>query len=133
MSPDGRWVAFDSTASGDFQVQVVAVSGPGQRVAVTANGGYAPRWSRDGRQLFYRRNRAVLAVDVTATADAIRLGPERPLFEWDAAAEYEVGPQGDFYGVQPLRGVSQQTAIQLRTNWFAEVERRVGGAERPLQ
>ena len=79
VSPDGRWVAFDSTASGDFQVQVVAVSGPGQRVAVTANGGYAPRWSRDGRKLFYRRNRAVLAVDVTATARRDPAGSGAPV------------------------------------------------------
>jgi eukaryotic-like serine/threonine-protein kinase len=127
VSPDGRWVAFDSTASGDFQVQVAPVSGQGRRVAVTANGGYAARWSRDGRQLFYRRDRALLAVEAKTSPDGIHFGPERTLFEWDTALEYEVGPQGEFYSVQPLPGGALQRAIQLRTNWLADVERRVGG------
>jgi hypothetical protein len=92
---------------------------------VNARGGQTPRWSRDGRQLFFRRDGAVLAVDVDASAGDIHFGPERRLFEWDVAREYDVSPSGEFYGMQAVPGAAEQTSIQLRTRWFEEVERVV--------
>ncbi len=92
---------------------------------MNARGGQTPRWSRDGRQLFFRRDGAVLAVDVDASAGDIHFGPERRLFEWDVAREYDVSPSGEFYGMQAVPGAAEQTSIQLRTRWFEEVERVV--------
>jgi hypothetical protein len=94
-------------------------------VAVNARGGEAPRWSRDGRQLFFRRDGAVLAVDVTATEGDIHFGPERKLFEWEVSREYDVSPSGEFYSMEPVPGAAQQTSIQVRTRWFEEVARLV--------
>lgn len=126
ISPDGRWLAYDSTATGQAQIYVVPFLDGGSRVAVSSGGGVYPVWSRDGKELFFRRDRGMIAVDVTATSDAIRFGPERRLFEWDIGREFVVGPRGDFYGVEPVPGAALQTSIQLRTNWFDEVRRLVG-------
>jgi hypothetical protein len=128
VSPDGRWVAFDSLAtSGDEQVAVVPLTGRAGPVAVTARGGF-PEWSHDGRQLFFRAGRAVKVVDVTADGTGIHVGHERTLFEWDALArEYAVSPRGEFYGLEPVPGTALQRSLHLRTNWFAEVERLIGG------
>ena len=101
------------------------VDGRGRRVAVNARGGEAPRWSRDGRQLFFRRDGAVLAVDVEAVSGDIHFSPERTLFEWDVARDYDVSPSGEFYSMEAVPGAAQQTSIQLRTRWVEEVERVV--------
>jgi Tol biopolymer transport system component/tRNA A-37 threonylcarbamoyl transferase component Bud32 len=130
-SPDGRWVAFDSTASGTAQIYVTPLS-QARRIAVTSGGGRFPVWSRDGRELFFRRDRAVIAVSVSVENDRIRFGPEQKLFEWnvDANREFAVGRDGSFYSVEAVPGAAQQTSIQLRTDWFTEVARRAAGARR---
>ena len=130
VSPDGRFVAFDSAASGDYQVHVRPLSSEGERVTVTAGGGRWPVWSRDGRTLFFRRGRQVLAVAATVAQAAIRFGEERAVLEWDVARSFEVGPDGTFYGVEPVPGAGVQTSLELQTGWFAEVERLAGHAKR---
>jgi serine/threonine-protein kinase len=54
VSPDGRWVAFESNESGQFEVYVRpfpdVVSG---RWQVSTGGGRQPLWARNGRELFY--------------------------------------------------------------------------------
>ena len=131
-SPDGRWLAYDSTASGIAQIYVIPLSGEPRRVAVTSVASRFPVWSRDGRELFFRRDRLVLAVDVTLDRDRLRIGAERKLFEWnvDANREFAVGPDGSFYAVEAVPGAAQQTNIQLRTDWFTAVSRLVAGGSR---
>jgi len=123
LSPDGRWLAYDSTATGVFEVYVLPLSGPGGRVPVTATGGMMPFWSPDGRELLFRRDRAVLAVPVKTAGTIIEFGEERRLFEWDTARDWAIAPNGDIYGAEPVPGAALQTTIQLRTGWFAELQR----------
>ena len=52
FSPDGRAVAFVSHETGRPEV-VIATLGPGRRQQVSTGGGLAPRWRKDGRELFY--------------------------------------------------------------------------------
>jgi Tol biopolymer transport system component len=131
VSTDGRLIAFDSAASGEYQVYVRPLSSQGERVTVTARGGRWPAWSRDGRTLFFRRGRQVLAVTATLAGGGIRFGEERAVLEWDVARSFEVGPDGTFYGVEPVPGAAVETSLELQTGWFAEVERLVGpGARR---
>src|ERR1022692_5056415 len=57
ISPDGRWVAYSSAASADFEVFVMPLSpqrrAAGRKWLVSNGGGHSPIWSRNGRQLFY--------------------------------------------------------------------------------
>jgi dipeptidyl aminopeptidase/acylaminoacyl peptidase len=125
VSPDGLWLAFDSTMAGQYQVYATSISGKGARVAVTERGGQSPRWSRDGRQLFFRRGGALFAVDAAVSGADIHFGPEREMFKWDVAREYDVAASGEFYSLEPVPGAAHQTSIQLKTGWFAEVDRLV--------
>ena len=54
LSPDGRWLAYVSSDSGQNQVFVQAFPDPGPRVQVSTSGGEWPRWTADGRALVYR-------------------------------------------------------------------------------
>ena len=62
FSPDGRSIAYASNESGQFDVYVDSFPKPGTRVRVTTAGGTEPRWSHDGRELFFRRGSAIHAV-----------------------------------------------------------------------
>ena len=53
LSPDGRWLAYVSNQSGRVEVYVQPYPGPGARQQISVDGGTAPAWSRDGRELFY--------------------------------------------------------------------------------
>src|SRR5207237_4069750 len=64
VSPDGHWVAFVTNESGIDQVVVQPFPGPGAHVQVSTSGGVEPVWSRDGRRLFYRAGRQVMAASV---------------------------------------------------------------------
>ncbi|HSB28927.1 MAG TPA: protein kinase [Pyrinomonadaceae bacterium] len=68
FSPDGKWMAFVSDETGDYQVYVTAYPGPGSTVAVSTKGGLSPIWSGDGHELFFRLGSKVLAAQMTGTA-----------------------------------------------------------------
>src|SRR5262249_25271693 len=53
FSPDGHWLAYGSNESGRSEVYVIPYPGPGPRQQVSNEGGTAPAWSHDGRELFY--------------------------------------------------------------------------------
>ncbi len=54
VSPDGRWVAFESSLSGSAEVYVAPLPGPGGRHLVSSGGGMMPRWTRDGGSIIYQ-------------------------------------------------------------------------------
>jgi Tol biopolymer transport system component len=53
FSPDGQWVAYDSTETGRSEVYVQAFPAGGDRHQVSQNGGIQPTWSRDGREIYF--------------------------------------------------------------------------------
>jgi Tol biopolymer transport system component len=67
LAPDGRWLAYVSDESG--QPDVYAAPWPrGPRVRVSFAGGTRPRWSRDGRALFFLRGTHIMRTDVSGAA-----------------------------------------------------------------
>jgi serine/threonine-protein kinase len=65
-SPDGRWVAYTSDASGREEVYLDSFSRPGKRVMISQGGGRQPVWRGDGRELYYWRGDELVAVHVAA-------------------------------------------------------------------
>ncbi len=53
FSPDGKWIAYESTESGRWEVYAQAFPGPGPKARVSINGGAQPRWGPDGKELFF--------------------------------------------------------------------------------
>jgi len=98
FSPDGRFVAYtsDESGSGRYDVYIAPFPhGPKVRVS-TAEGGHAPRWARDGRELFYlTSDRRLVAVPVR-TRQALELGSAQTLFTTGATmwSDYDVSIEG---------------------------------------
>jgi len=140
FSPDGRWLAFASDESGRPEVFVQPFPGPGARTLISRDeGGTAPAWDRDGRQLFYvvpvlsREKASVRMMAVTLTLGTqLTAGEPRFLFESTALTagssvrNYDVTPDGRFLAVQPReRTPIRPTQIVLVQNWLEELTRRV--------
>ena len=89
ISPDGRWVAYTSDASGRAEVYLDSYRRPGRRVLISEGGGVDPAWRRDGRELYYWRDGALVAVQLApAAGDAAPIeGEQRVLFR----APYQPG------------------------------------------
>ena len=81
LSPDGRWLAYTSNESGSSEVIVQPFPDPeGGKWPVSPNGGSAPRWRRDGRELFYVDGEGrLVSVPVTA-GPTFAPGRATPLF-----------------------------------------------------
>ena len=77
ISPDGRWIAYESDQTGRLEVYVrtfPAVSAG--RWQVSTDGGMAPLWGRDGRELFYVRESAILSVALETNGSVKASAPE---------------------------------------------------------
>ncbi|MEX2178144.1 MAG: protein kinase, partial [Gemmatimonadaceae bacterium] len=73
FSPTGRWVAYEEAAGDRGNVFIASADGSGGRRQVSVDGGSQPRWTRDGREIVYRRGEAMFAVAVDpATGDVGR-------------------------------------------------------------
>jgi len=82
LSPDGRWLAYESNESGRPEIFVQAFPGPGGRWQVSTEGGRFASWHRDGKELVYiARNSRLMSVGVSASEDAFHSSEPRPLFQ----------------------------------------------------
>ncbi len=130
LSPDGRWLAYQSDESGQNEVYVRPFPGPGAKVLVSQDGGAEPVWSRDGHELFYRgfgqQGTPLVAVAVRA-APEFRVLSRTTLF--DAAdfegasphANYDASPDGRSFVMVRQGPLSEMVLVQ---NWAEEARRR---------
>jgi eukaryotic-like serine/threonine-protein kinase len=126
LSPDGRWLAYDSDESGGSEVYVQSYPAPGGKWLVSSGGGDAARWNPNGRELFYRNGGKMMAVDVT-TSPRFAVATPRLLFEGqDFTNAWDVSPDGQrFLMVKPVEQQQAATQINVVLNWFEELKRRV--------
>jgi Tol biopolymer transport system component len=68
ISPDGKWLAYDANDTGRSQVYVSALPQAARRIPVSEDGGIEPRWSRDGRELYYRKDDRIIAATLAPGA-----------------------------------------------------------------
>ncbi|MFQ5744114.1 MAG: protein kinase [Acidobacteriota bacterium] len=123
ISPDGKWVAYQSNQTGQWEVYVRPFPEGKPKVKVSTEGGYSPRWSPDGRRLFYRRAGQFIAVEVKSEP-TFSAGLPRPLFEGPYRGAYDVGKGSrPFVGVIEAAGEGSTARINLVLNWFEELER----------
>ena len=81
ISPDSRFVAYDSDESGVFELYVRPFRRAGPAVRISTGGGRAARWRRDGRELYYASpDGHLMAVDVRLS-DPPQLGAPHALFQ----------------------------------------------------
>jgi len=121
FSPDSRWIAYVSEESGEVEVYLRPVSG-GSRFQISAGGGALPRWSRDGRSLFYRFGDEFFSVPVSA-ADPPQIGKPRLMFRLSWVRNWDV--IDDEFIVLTGQPRFMATSINIIPNFFEEVKARI--------
>jgi Tol biopolymer transport system component len=119
VSPDGRWLAYLSTESGQQEAYVQSLGENPEKARVSASGATLLRWSRDGREIFYTTPDRRLFAAAVRTAPSLQVGEPAPLFAlagggWRA---FDVTADGRFlaavqkvtYGTSPLAVVVNWT------------------------
>ena len=132
LSPDGRWLAYQSTESADAEVYLRPFPDVSSlRRQVSVGGGFAPLWSADGQELYYRSATDMMAVKVR-TSPTLDLGRPEALFSLSdyvlpgtRGIKYEVGPDGRFLMLKDSGGGRSQDRVVLVQNWTEEVKRLV--------
>jgi eukaryotic-like serine/threonine-protein kinase len=127
LSPDASWVAFVSNESGTAEVYVAPVRGSAGKVRISTSGGIAPRWRRDGRELFYLapESNTIMTVDVN-TRPSFNAGPPVKLISMRGApsslrrprdAPYDVSPDGQHFFIVTPPEPSPASGITIVLNW----------------
>lgn len=133
ISPDGKWLAYESNETGRTEVYVQPFPQGTSKWQVSTNGGTFSRWRRDGRELFYMSQNSrgkMMAVDVKSSGSAFEAGAPKELFDsgFVGAAHsggpyhtYAVSPDGQRFLIPRSASNDQQTTaapIVVVLNWL---------------
>ena len=120
LSPDGRWLAYNSDESGRHEVYVRPFPGPGAKWRISREGGSLARWRGDGKEIFFTTGDGkIMAVDVK-TGATFEAGDPKPLFTTrlrrSLAREYDVTPDGQRFLVAVAPGDEVMPPLTLVQN-----------------
>jgi Tol biopolymer transport system component len=127
LSPDGRWIAYESDDSGTVEVYVRPYPAGGEKWQVSQRGGTEPTWRGDGHELFYVTPDGTLQAVTVRTAAGFATDPPRPLFTSTdlrgpmtspiGRNRYDVTTDGQrFLLIQPVAGTAS-SPITVVANW----------------
>ncbi len=133
LSPNGRWMAYQSDESGAFQIYVRPFPQvDGDLVPVSSDGGIMPGWSRDGSELFYLQPGIppqLISVSYLETVGTFVVVNRQRLLDWPYRQladirTYDVSVDGRFLAVKPDADAAQPEIVVV-VNWHDELTRRV--------
>jgi len=128
FSPDSRWFAYVSNESGRNEIYVQNFPPAGGKWQVSTNGGAQPRWSRDGKELYYMGpDRKLMAVSVNL-GSSFQMGTPTALFQtrvfrYDAPNRYAVSNDGKRFLVNSSIDEINNTPITVVLNWTATLKK----------
>jgi eukaryotic-like serine/threonine-protein kinase len=134
LSPDGRWLAYSSDDTGNYEIYVQSFSADGKLGAdkkrVSTSGGKFPVWRRDGSELFF------VAADGQMMSSAVKTGgtefefsAPKGLFKTRMMAwttnfhEFDVTPDGQRFLIGTLIGDTKAAPPTVIINWTAELKK----------
>jgi Tol biopolymer transport system component len=140
ISPDGRWITYQSNESGRNEIYVRPFPAGAGKWQVSTGGGAYPRWSLDGRQVYYRTDAGLSAATVDVEQGALSIGNARPVLTGSFRggvggisvnnsiwADWAVAPDERFvlFPAPDSNANGANATLQVVTNWFEELNRRV--------
>ena len=123
LSPDGRYVAYVSDESGVFELYVQRFPDGGEKLQISVRGGRQPRWSRDGAELFFVEDDALMVVQVEHGERLSVSAPEMlfrsAAFGTSPHAHYDVSSDGRRFILAEYTD-RNPTRIRVVQNWYEE-------------
>jgi eukaryotic-like serine/threonine-protein kinase len=126
LSPDGRWIAYQSDESGRNEIYVRNFPESDRKWLVTTSGGTMPAWRSDGRELFYISNDGQMMSLAITAREEFETSPPVPLFEArvrsHALRQYDVSSDGSRFLLN-LVDESPSQPLTLLSNWPSRLRR----------
>jgi dipeptidyl aminopeptidase/acylaminoacyl peptidase len=124
FSPDDHWIAYVSDESGESEIYVQHLPATGERIRISNSGGVQPRWSRDGRELFYVEPRGKLMAVALRYGKALEADAPTPLFDArlsslspTASHRYDVTPDGKHFYLSRVPETQNASPLRVILNW----------------
>jgi len=133
FSTDGRWLAYMSNESGGYVIYVRPYPGPGGKWQISTGGGYAPKWSRNGKELFYRTaDSKIMVVTYTMSGDSFhadkpQLWSPGQFTDRGATYNFDLDPNGQRFAVLKAPGADPTASVNKVSfifNFFDEIIRK---------
>jgi Tol biopolymer transport system component len=127
ISPDGRWLAYESNELGRSEVYVQGYPSPTTRVQVSRDGGGRPMWTRSGDALYFVAGSAIMQSSIT-TQPELRAGPPHVILNdplvgrsgaWNKS--FAVAPDGRILAIREDDSVKPDHIVVLQ-NWRAATD-----------
>ena len=131
LSPDGRWIVYQSDESGDWEIYLRELGAPTDRPGkqISSDGGVWPVWRHDGRELFYiAADGTLMAVAITHGRE-IEAGAPQSLFKtdvvelWNVIRNYTVARDGQRFLINTRVEEASDPPTIVTLNWPATVRR----------
>ncbi len=136
VSPDGRWIAYQSDETGRVEVFVRPFpdTDAGKR-QVSSGGGFAPLWSRDGTELFYLGSDNTMMAARVEPGESLQISTPEALFavrpellsaEYLYYTPWDVAAEGRFIMARLVSGeLNQGGTLVVVENWFEELKAKL--------
>ena len=129
LSPDGKWLAYVSNETGNYQVYIQPFPNGGGKWQVSAEEGFEPHWSPDGSTLYYITYGGMMSASIEKRG-ALTVGKPKVLFgnyrrlPLDTGISYDMAPDGQhFLTTRAKEGEEGLQQINIVLNWFDEIRK----------
>ena len=127
ISPDGRWMLYNSDESGRPEAYVQSFPTPGHKYQITTDGCFFEMWRPDGKEIFFIGLDAVtiLAAEVQETGDSFRASAPRTLFHVPPNTNgFAPARDGQRFLIPVPEGNTTAPSITVVLNWQTELAAR---------
>ncbi|MEO8030535.1 MAG: protein kinase, partial [Gemmatimonadota bacterium] len=123
LSPDGRWLAYASDITDNYEIYVAPYHGGTRGRRVSEHGGTRPRWRRDGRELFfYAPDYHIMSAPVQP-GNELTVGRPVPVYrmpvsraDLELAVPYDASPDGQRFVLHPS-STTPDAPLVMMLNW----------------
>jgi serine/threonine protein kinase len=127
FSPDMKWVAYQSDASGKNEIYVRPFPGPGAQWQVSASGGISPTWNRNGKEIFFLNGGKIMSAEVNGSGSTFEIGKVKLYFDPQTIGGifvYDVSDDGQKILLGITKGQRLSEPLTLVLNWQAEARKK---------
>jgi eukaryotic-like serine/threonine-protein kinase len=127
FAPNGNWIAYNSSESGQTDVYVQPFPPTGGKYQISKNGGSRPLWRADGKELFFLENNANFMAATVDTAGQFEAGVPQRLFSVVTGGfdgrQYAVSADGKRFLVNTLQQQPTTTPLTVVVNWLSAAQK----------
>ncbi|MEQ1693515.1 MAG: hypothetical protein ABMA00_19660, partial [Gemmatimonas sp.] len=126
VSPDGRWLLYESDASGVYEAYVRPFPNTSESLTPVSSGGASQsKWSPNGREIFFVNGKAELMSVEVLQGRPFAVGVPRVLFPLPGITEWDVAPDGSRFIMLRPRDAQQRRRLIVVENFLEELKSKV--------